>query len=198
MHILPYTVTLFLIMDPLGNIPVFLSELKDFPPQRRRKILIRELFIALIVLLIFLFLGRHLLNFLNLKEEAISVGGGIILFLIALNMIFPKNNEQSQKLIKGEPFIVPLAIPLVAGPTSLAAVLLLQSSDPENLLGLFISLVTAWALSSIILMSSSILFKILRKRGLIAVERLMGMLLVILSVQMFLNGVAQYLHISLG
>lgn len=115
------TVMLFLIMDPLGNVPTFLSVLKDIAPRRRRIIIVRELFFALVILLLFLFLGQYLLDFLKLKQESISIAGGIVLFLIALKMIFPSEGGVVGATPEGEPFIVPLAIPLVAGPSTLAA-----------------------------------------------------------------------------
>src|SRR5262245_39310861 len=117
-------VMLFLIMDPLGNVPTFLSILKDIEPRRRRIILVRELIISLIILLAFLFLGQYLLDFLQLKQESISIAGGIVLFLIALKMIFPSEGGVMGQTPEGEPFIVPLAIPLIAGPSTLAALLL--------------------------------------------------------------------------
>jgi multiple antibiotic resistance protein len=187
-------ITLFFIMDPLGNIPLFITELYKVEPKRRKAILVRELFIALIVLLCFFFLGDYFLKALHLSPESIRIGGGIILFLIALRMIFPqdKNVIENQKIKAEEPFIVPLAIPLVAGPSALAVVLLLNNSQPKILITNLIALLIAWTANSIILYFSTNLFKILKKRGLIALERLMGMLLVIMSVQMLLDGVYNY------
>ena len=116
------TVLLFLIMDPLGNLPIFMSVLKHLEPKRRRVVLIRELLIALILMLIFLFAGEKILAFLNLRTETVSISGGIILFLIAIKMIFPTPESNVTGLSAGEePFLVPLAIPLVAGPSILAA-----------------------------------------------------------------------------
>jgi multiple antibiotic resistance protein len=185
--------TLFLIMDPLGNVPMFISALKGCAPQRRRIVIARELLISYGVLTAFLFLGRFLLEFLHLRSETISIAGGIVLFLIALRMIFPHEGGLMGDGPEGEPFIVPLAIPLVAGPSTLAALLLLQQSDPTRMRDWWIALTVAWVLTSVILLSSTLLFRLLRERGLIAMERLMGMLLVMVSVQMFLDGVAKYL-----
>ena len=183
-------ITLLLIMDPLGNIPPFLSCLKHVQPDRRRKVLVREILFAYIVLLVFLFLGKYLLRVLSLQEETISIAGGIVLFLIALRMIFPTDHPTDT--LAGEPFLVPLAIPLVAGPSTLAALLLLQSS-PNSTLQLWVSVTLAWAVTAMILLSSTILYRLLKERGLIAVERLMGMLLVMLAVQMFINGVGKFI-----
>jgi multiple antibiotic resistance protein len=185
-------VTLFLIMDPIGNIPLFLSILKGVPPERRRLVLLREIAIAYVVLLVFLFLGGYVLRFLGLEQESISIAGGIVLFLIALRMIFPADSSNPEAL-DGEPFVVPLAIPLIAGPSTLAALLLLQRSAPGQSLPLFVAVTIAWALSGIILLSSTFFYRLLRERGLVALERLMGMLLVMVAVQMLLNGVKAFL-----
>lgn len=180
-------------MDPLGNVPLFLSVLKDVKPERRRKILVREIVIALLVLLTFFFLGRYLLQLLSLREETISISGGIVLFLIALRMIFPAPRDDRTSAPEGEPFIVPLAIPMIAGPSALASVLLLQSG-PGTYLDVFIALLVAWALTAIILLSSTLLYRLLTERGLIAMERLMGMLLVMIAVQMLMNGISKFLR----
>ena len=191
MRMFSVVITLFLIMDPLGNIPLFLGVLKDVKPERRRKVLIREVLFAYVFLLAFLFLGSYLLRLLGLQQETISIAGGIILFLIALRMIFPPEKGVLADAPEGEPFIVPLAIPLVAGPSTLAALLLLQSG-PNSTLELLVALTIAWGLSALILLSSTLLHRLLRQRGLIAMERLMGMLLVMIAVQMFMNGVARF------
>ena len=193
MHILSAVLTLFLIMDPLGNIPVFLAVLRDVPAARRRRVLIREVLLAYVVLLAFLFLGQYLLNVLHLRPETISISGGIVLFLIALRMIFPQEGGVLGEALDGEPFLVPLAIPLVAGPSTLAALLLLQRTT-DSLGALWIAMTAAWALTAIILLSSTLFYRVFKQKGLVALERLMGMLLVMLSVQMFLDGIAKYMH----
>ncbi|MBI3132501.1 MAG: YhgN family NAAT transporter [Acidobacteria bacterium] len=189
-------IMLFLIMDPLGNIPLFLSTLRHLSSERRRKIIIRELVIAYGVMTLFLFFGQGMLDALQLKHESISIAGGIILFLIALKMIFPPEEEKREKAdeaAESEPFIVPLAIPLVAGPSLLAALLLLVSREPHRMVEWWGAMTAAWGASVVILLSSSALHRLLRERGLVALERLMGMTLVTMSVQMFLNGLAEYL-----
>ena len=192
MRIFFNAITLLLVMDPLGNIPPFMSALKKVDAERRRKVLVREILIAYIVLLTFLFAGKYILQLLSLQQETISIAGGIVLFLIALRMVFPQE-QPARDTLRGEPFIVPLAIPLVAGPSTLASLLLLQQSSPHNALQLFLALTLAWIITAIILLSSTILFRLLKERGLIAIERLMGMLLVMLAVQMFINGVAKFI-----
>ena len=194
MELLTAALTLPLIMDPLGNIPVFMSVLHQLDPQRRHRVLIRELLISLAVLLVFLFLGQHLLQVLNLPQEALSIGGGIVLFLIALRMIFPQEGGIMGDLPEGEPLIVPLAVPLLAGPSTMATLLLLVRSEPGRLVDWLIALTVAWAITAAILLASTFIYRLLRQRGLIAMERLTGMLLVAVAVQMLLSGVADYMR----
>lgn len=186
--------TLFFVMDPLGNIPVFISALKDVPEERRQKIIIRELLIALFVLVTFLYSGSYLLNALGLSEEAIQIAGAIVLFLIAIKMIFPTKGGILGEQPEGEPFIVPLAIPCVAGPSTLAILMLLTNTEGERQLDWLMALIGAWICSSIILLASTPLSRMLGTRGLVATERLMGMVLVMIAVQMSLNGLSEALH----
>lgn len=186
-------ILLFMILDPLGNIPLFLSQLKPLAPARRRWVLARELLIALGVLFVFLLFGDHLLRLMHLRQESISIAGGIVLFLIGLKMIFPGPAPMFGDTPEGEPFIVPLAIPLVAGPSGMAAVMLLANSDPNRTADWSLALVLAWLATTCILFSATALYRWLGERALIALERLMGMLLVAISVQMVLDGVAAYL-----
>ena len=194
MDILSAGLTLLLIMDPLGNIPVFLSVLKKVENEsRKRKILIRELVIALIVMLVFLFVGQYFLKWLNLSQEAVQIAGGIVLFLIALRMIFPTEKGVMGDLPEGEPFIVPLAVPLLAGPSTLAMLILLARSQPDRIFDWLIAVLGAWGVTSLIILSSTSFHKILGNRGLMAVEKLMGMVLVAISVQMLIDGITTYL-----
>ncbi|MCP5505712.1 MAG: YhgN family NAAT transporter [Chlamydiales bacterium] len=185
--------SLFLLMDPIGNIPVYLAILKDVKAKRQKKIIIRELLIALAVIIVFTFVGEHLLDILGVGQETILLSGGIILFIIALKMIFPSGKEGAyESPTKGEPFIVPLAIPLVAGPSVLAAVMIY--SHRESLSLLMTAIVLAWVISTLILLCAPYLKKILGIRGITACERLMGLLLTLLAVQMFLEGLSLYLQ----
>ncbi len=184
---------LFLILDPLGNIPVFLSLLKPLTPKRQRIVLIRELLIALAVLFIFLWAGKYVLQAMHLRQESVSIAGGIVLFLIGLKMIFPSPEGMFGETEGGEPFIVPMAIPLVAGPSGMAAVMLFSTQYPDRMLDWSLALFIAWFATALILLSATSLYKLLGKPVLVAVERLMGMLLVAISVQMLLDGVVAYL-----
>lgn len=197
MTILSASLLLFLILDPLGNIPVFLSVLKPLAPQRQRVVLIRELLIALFVLMAFLWGGKYFLEMMHLRQESVAIAGGIVLFLIGIRMIFPRPEGLMGEIPGGEPFIVPLAIPLVAGPSGMAAVMLMGSNEPERLADWSLALILAWGATAIILFSATLLYKWLGRRVLTAVERLMGMLLVAISVQMFLDGIRSYLFLSI-
>ncbi len=189
---------LFLILDPLGNVPVFLGLLKPLPAHRRRIVVVRELLIALVVLLLFLWGGRYVLELMHLRQESVSIAGGIVLFLIGLKMIFPSPEGMFGDLPDGEPFIVPMAIPMVAGPSGMAAVMLLGSQEPGRMGDWTLALGLAWLATAVILFSATYLYKVLGSRVLVAVERLMGMLLVALSVQMLMDGVASWLGVGAG
>lgn len=187
-------ITLVLVMDPLGNIPMFLSVLNHVEAARRPKIILRETFIALLILTAFLFFGKYILKGMQISESALSVAGGIILFLIAIRMIFPHEERNTRMRELGEPFIVPLAIPLVAGPSTMAMVMLLANQQPEKIGLWFIALLSAWIVCTIFLLFAHRLSRILGERGLIAIERLMGMILTTMAVQMFLTGLAGFFH----
>ncbi len=194
MDIISAATLLFLVMDPLGNIPVFLSVLDKVAPERRTRVLVRELFLALLVLVAFLYAGQVMLGFLGLSEHSIRIAGGIILFLIALKMVFPvARSAHAEEEVQGEPLLVPLAIPMVAGPSAMAVIMLLATNQPDRMTDWLLALVIAWFISSLILVSATGLKRFLGRRGLIAIERLMGMLLIAISVQMLLEGIAAYM-----
>lgn len=184
---------LFLVMDPLGNIPLYLTALKNVDPSRRVKVIMRELMIALLVMVVFLFSGQAFLSALHISEPALTATGGVILFLIAVKMIFPPETQIDPKN-EEEPFIVPLAIPYVAGPSALATLLLIMNGEPEKWLTWLGALLAAWALTGVILLAAGPLARILRNRGLIAIERLMGMILVAIAIQMLMNGIAEFVE----
>jgi multiple antibiotic resistance protein len=185
-------ITLILIMDPLGNLPVFMSVLKSIEPKRRKIVLARELLFSLIIMFTFLFSGQAVLDFLNVRQESVSIAGGIILFLIGLKMIFPQPGGIAGLPSGQEPFIVPLAIPMIAGPSVLAALILLANQDNSRMLDWSMALGGAWLFSATILMLSGTIHRILGERGLTAIERLMGMILIMISIQMLLDGIGNY------
>lgn len=199
MQLLSVILTLFLVMDPLGNIPFFISYLKDVKEGRKTWVVVRESLIALVLLLCFLFFGPMLMTLLHVGQESLHISGGVLLLLISLGMIFPGvnpwgNGDHDDTHV--EPFIVPLAVPLFAGPSTMAAIMIFssQSKQWEQLWLLFAALVIAWFLSTAILVLSPTLSRLLGKRGLRASERLMGMVLTVVAVQMFLDGVRLFLE----
>lgn len=192
MTVISSAILLFLIMDPFGNIPMFLSALRDVDPARRSRIIIRELLIALAVLVVFLFGGEALLNLMHISQPSLTIAGGILLFLIALRMVFPISKHAGEE-ISGEPFVVPLAIPYVAGPSAMAAVIVIGSGEPGEWPQWLAAVLLAWLGTAAILLLSTKLARFLGERGLVAIERLMGMLLVAISVEMFLGGLRTFL-----
>lgn len=187
-------ILLFLVMDPLGNIPFFLSALKNVPAQRQTRIIVRELLIALLALVLFLFLGRYALDAMNLSASSLGVAGGVVLMLIALRMIFPTREHVHDEDLSSEPLVVPLAIPAVAGPSSLALVLLMNAQDPTRWPEWLLAVGAAWLATSVILLFGARLSRVMGRRGLMAMERLMGLILVTIAVQMMLTGVADFLR----
>jgi multiple antibiotic resistance protein len=192
MTMIAAAVLLFLVMDPLGNVPFFLTELKRVRPERRRAVVVRELLIALGVLIGFLFTGGILLDLLRISGTALTVAGGVILLLIALRMIFPTRDHSLQEEVSGEPFIVPLAIPYLAGPSALATELLIINQDPGRWPEWLGAVLLAWLATAIIVYFATDLGRLLGERVLIAVERLMGMVLVAVAIQMLLTGLDLY------
>jgi len=193
MTLLSAIITLLLVMDPLGNVPSFLAVLRDVPTERKRPIILRESLIAFAILLLFLVVGPGLMSLLRLEEPSLSIAGGIILFLIAIKMIFPQGKNMFSDLPAGEPLVVPLATPLIAGPSAMATVLLLVTREPDRLLEWGVAVTVACAITAAVLLLCSPLHRLLGERGLMAVQRLMGMLLTTIAVQMFLTGVRDFL-----
>lgn len=192
MTLLSASILLFLVMDPFGNIPFFQVVLGPIAAERRRRIIAREMLIALAVLVLFLLAGPRFLALLNISEMALEIAGGIILFLIALRMIFKSPREMFSDDLEGEPLVVPLAIPSVAGPSAVAVVLVLSAQEPERWGDWLLALLLAWAATGLILLGSSNLGRILGERGLMALQRLMGLLLTTIAVEMFIRGLRDF------
>ncbi len=176
-------------MDPFANVPIFLGLLKNVPESRRRIIIIRELLIALFVLLLFMFSGQHILQLLQISESSLGVAGGVVLFLISLKMIFSGSEDIFTNTPDGEPLVVPLAIPLIAGPSAIAAVILIMANDPNRWVDWGIALVVAWSLVGLILIFSEKFSRHISHKAFAAIERLMGILLTIIAVDMILDGI---------
>jgi MarC family membrane protein len=198
MSLLSAAVLLFFVMDPIGNIPLFLTALQGVDPARRLRVVGRELVIAYAIMVAFLFVGRPLLAVLHISEPALTIAGGIVLFLIALRMVFPAAHGPLAEQVEGEPFVVPLAIPYVAGPSALATVLLMTSREPERHAAWLLAITAAWAASAAILLLGASLTRFLGDKGITAIERLMGMVLVAAAVQMFLDGARQCVGVTGG
>lgn len=181
-------------MDPFGNIPIFLSILEPFEARRRLRIIARELLIALGVLLLFLFAGQYILDALNISGASLTAAGGVILFLIALRMIFPRAGGVMEHggEAEGEPLVVPLAIPLIAGPSAMASVMFIMSSDPSRAGAWAAAVVGAWLLTATVLMLAVRFSRLLGRRGLTAIQRLMGMILTAIAINMMLTGIREF------
>lgn len=191
------TLVLFLIMDPIGNVSPYLSLVKKFTPKKRRYILVREMLIALVAMLIFLYLGEGIFDLLHLSETTVRLSSGLILFIIALQILFPNLSGIREQLPEGEPFIIPLAIPLIAGPSLLATIMLYAHMEQTQSI-MLVSMLFAWIAAALVLFSSVFLNRILGTKGLLACEKLMGMVLVLLAVQRFLDGIEQFMIAFVG
>jgi multiple antibiotic resistance protein len=188
MSLFNITVTLILIMDPLGNLSSYLSMVKELDPKRHYWIVFREMLIAISIMLGFNYLGEHLFNFLDLSETTVRLSSGAILFLIAIKILFTSSDSPRANLPKGEPFIFPLAVPLIAGPALLATIMLYAHLEPTQSM-MIVAIFIAWILSVLIFLFSDSIKRILGINGLLACERLIGMILVLVAVQRFLEGI---------
>ncbi|MBB5407384.1 MULTISPECIES: MarC family protein [unclassified Paraburkholderia] len=189
------TVLLILITDPLGNIPIFVSCLRGVAPERRTVVILREVAIAFAILLVFMMLGQSFLRMMSLSDQSLRIGGGIVLFLIALRMVFPHpDGPFGGDARGGEPLIVPLAIPALAGPSALATVMLLTSQAPGKTVEWVGALTVTMIICAIVLMLAERIQAWLGERVMAAFERLMGLVLVAISVEMMLGGIRSFVH----
>jgi multiple antibiotic resistance protein len=188
--LVPLSINLFIISNPIGNSPAVLAMIKDFPLERQKKIMIREGLIALFIAFFAQFFGEWFLSLLGLKQYAVALCGGILLFLVAISLLFPKPQENVKEL-KKEPFVVPIATPLLTGP-SMIAIIMLKSQEISGFATLSLSLLIAWCGVMPVLLFTPYLQKALGKRGVIALEQFMGMILTMLSLEMILKGIQLY------
>lgn len=191
MTLISIAIMLFLIMDPIGNITTFLKLLDNVEPSKRAKIILREMLIALGVMVVFNFIGEYIFDVLDVSVTTVRLASGVILFLVAIKILFPSLDSPRANLPPGEPFITPIAIPLIAGPALLATIMLftkLEDSQPVMWGAIFI----AWAAALAVVLSAKRLQTILGPNGLLACERLMGIVLIMLAIQRFLEGVKQF------
>ena len=187
-------VILLLVMDPFGNIPLFVSLMRNVRRARRTRVILRECLIAFTVLLLFAFFGRPILGVLGLSGSSLSIAGGVILFLIALRMIFRHPEGIFGDPVEGEPFIVPLAIPSIAGPAAIAAVMLMVSRAPERLMATCLALTVAMLVTVALLLSAERISRLAGKQVLLALERLMGLILTAIAVEMLLRGIQTFVR----
>lgn len=186
-------ILLLLITDPIGNIPIFINSLRNVPAHRRVRIILREVFIAFCLLLAFMFIGKQFLELVNLSDLSLQIAGAVVLFLIALRMIFPTAQNEDPSLSQGaEPFIVPLAIPALAGPSAMATVMLLISQAPERRFEWIMALLVTMLVCAIVLVLADRIQRLLGERVVIAIEKLMGLILVAIAIEMLLRGIKDF------
>ena len=186
------TILLVLVLDPFGNLPLVVATLAGVPPERRARVVLRECLFAFLILMAFMAGGRTFMQWLQLSDVSLSIAGGIILFLIALRMVFPHKDGVFGDMRSGEPFLVPLAVPSIAGPSALATVMLMASRDPAHLGTWALALTIAMATTTAVLLAAPRLQAALGERAVNAFERLMGLVLTALAVEMLLNGVRTF------
>ena len=189
-HLFSITITLFILMNPIGNIPLYAKVLINFEEDKKRSIIIRELFIALSIMILSVFVGQYFFKLLLVEEFSVLISGSVILFIIAMGLVFPREGAHKAFLEKGvQPLIVPLAVPYLADPALIAS--LIHFAHHKDYIILFSGLLSAWALSFIILLLSGKLKRLLGNTGIAVSERLMGLILILMSIQLFFDGLAE-------
>jgi multiple antibiotic resistance protein len=191
---LSIALTLLLVMDPVGNVPFYLAATAHVAPERRQRVIARECLIALGILVVWLFVGGKLLDLLGISEEALSAGGGLVLLMIGIRMVFPSPTTSLSEpvTVEDEPLIVPMAVPYFVGPSVMATEAIFMRQYEDQWLMLLGAAAACWVVASTILMCSTLLQRLLGNKVLAAFERLMGMLLIVMSTQMLLDGVQAY------
>lgn len=183
------TLTLFFVIDALGNIPAYLHLLQPFEKKKRMRIAIQELLIALALMILFNFVGKGLLTILGINAATVQLAGGIVLFLIAIRLIFSQDDDKGIKWRAEKPFIVPIATPIIAGPSVLAAVMIFAQENHSSSAVVLGAIFLAWLMSSVILLFARPIFKLITEQGLNACQRLMGLIVGLIAVQLFLEGI---------
>ncbi len=186
-------ILLLLVLDPLGSLPIFIPILRDVPKERRARVALREVSLAFCVLLVFMFFGESFLRVMHLSERSLEVAGGVILLMVAIRMIFSSQGESVYGVPPGrEPFIFPLAVPLLAGPSAMATVLLLASRQPDRIWEWIGALAVAMAISGVLLLSAERIRRWVGDSVVSALEKLMGLVLTAIAVEMILAGLKRY------
>jgi len=185
-------ILLLLVLDPLGSLPIFIPIMGNVPKERRHRVALREVAIAFAVLLGFMFAGESFLRVMHLSERSLEVAGGVILLMVAIRMIFGAEGGVYGMPEGKEPLIFPLAVPLLAGPSAMATVLLLASRQPERVLTWVMALTVAMAISGLVLLACERIRRLLGDSVVAAVEKLMGLVLTAIAVEMILAGLKRY------
>ncbi|MCS7204537.1 MAG: MarC family protein [Leptospiraceae bacterium] len=192
---------LFFVMDPIGNIPLFLIVLEKIPIKKRKWIIAREVLFAMLILILFLYFGNEILHYLGISQFSLKISGSIILFLISIRMIFPPTSQKGSyifgELPRGEPFLFPLAMPSLAGPSAIMTVILLSNQNPEKTWIWLFAILFSCFFALMILLSSNWIAKYAGEKGIFALEKLMGMILTAISIEMFLKGIQEFLITSI-
>ena len=181
-----------LVIDPFGNVPLVNAMLEEVAPERRRRVVARECLVAFAILVLFMFFGRELLVVMHLSESSLAIAGGVILFMIAIRMVFADPEGVFGPPGRGEPFIVPLAIPLIAGPSALATVMLMATREPHRPAVWLAALTLAMAFSTAVIAAGAWLQRKLGEQAMQAIERLMGLVLTAIAVEMLLTGIRAF------
>lgn len=189
------TLILFTIIDPLGNISSFLSLVNGIERKRILWVLTREMLIALALMIFFNFVGEYILDILEVQLVTVRLSSAVILFLTAIKIIFPATNSLRANFPSGEPFIIPLAVPLIAGPSLLATIMLFAAQEP-SISFMLAAIILAWIAAFVIFASARFLHHYLGNSGLLACEKLMGMILVMLAIQRFMEGVNEFIKLQ--
>jgi MarC family membrane protein len=183
-----------LVIDPFGNVPVVNAMLARVPERRRRVVIVRECLIAFATLGAFMVFGRKVLDLMHLSESALSIAGGVILFMIAIRMVFGSPEGIFGPVTRDEPFIVPLAIPLIAGPSALATIMLMANRSPEKLLMWSAALTVTMVFTTLVLVFGARLQRLMGDQAMQAIERLMGLILTAIAVEMTLGGIRTFVE----
>lgn len=192
MSLITLCLTLFLIINPLGNMKWFLSLLEGMKAQRQSYVIAREMLLALVAMFVFSFFGEKISLFFSIDNTTVFVSSGIILFLVAIKILFPPKEDHIPRIHGEEPFLVPIAIPIVASPALLATIMLFSKAEPL-VSTMVIGILVAWFCSAILFLGSRKILRLLGPNGLVAIERLMGMVLILVAVQRFMDGILLFL-----
>lgn len=194
-RILHTAVVFWIILDSLGNVPLFVTALKHFEPKKQRRIILREMLIALGVMILFLFFGEAFFKMLNIQKSSLQIAGGVILFLISIQMVFASHKKEEKRLLPKDPLIVPLAIPATTGPGVLTMISLYAGGLETSKLEVFIAIFLAWLFSLPVVLLSTLLKRLLGDNGLIALERLFGYIIVLIAMNVMLSGLFSIFHL---